>query len=389
MARTSYQQGSVRKRRRSYGTVYELRYRLRDNEKWVEKTEELRDEKGNLCRSDKEAKRARDRRMNQINRLNNGHSATVAVFLDTLWREYMKKRKPSTAYTYNSIVNRHIRPAFADARIGGVTPADITNFMREREEQGVTASALNNVYAVLRVIFEVAAEYGLVETIPVRPKLHRPVVERREKPALTAEQVQGFFNSLPPDYWLACAVAAVTLIRRGELAALRWSNLDFATRTLSITNNLWRGHLLTPKTKGSAKSFQLPDVLFDLLLEHYAASRWKGPGDFIFCKEDGSPLNPDKLIARVLHPALKKAGVEPQPHVHGWHLLRHTGATLLYMLTKDLKLVQNYARHANITTTGDIYVHGTLTREPGEMMVRAILPAFRGLPVVQGGELPS
>lgn len=142
---------------------------------------------------------------------------------------------------------------------------------------------------------------------------------RKAKPALSAEQISAVLSKVPDEYRTLFTCAALTGLRCGELLALRWSNVDFASRKLSITHNLWRNQLVSPKTEGSVASMHLPDALSDSLLEHLPHSAWTEPGDFVFCRSDGGPLDPNYLRKKVLYPALKAAGIEPGERSHGFH----------------------------------------------------------------------
>lgn len=380
MARQSYQKGSVEPRKRKHGLVYVLRYRLRQGGKWIEKTEEL---KG--ARTEKAACIAANKRMREINRLNNSDSMTVSDFINELWQKHLSKKKPSTISSYNSLIERFVIPTFGDRLVNTITPAELTLFFSSLEKQGHKGQYLLNLYSLMSAIFSLAVEYELIETNPIRPKLHRPEVSRKEKPVLTCEQIQVFLSKVPERYWLMLVLDAIIILRRGELTALRWLNLNCETRSLSITHNLWRGHLVRPKTSESEKVFMLPDDIFELLLKHREKSKFNRPEDFIFCNEDGSAIQPDHVIRSVIHPALKASGIEPQPYAYGFHLLRHSGATLLYGLTKDVKLVQSQARHSRLSTTTDIYIHGSeeIPREPSELLAKAILKNHGGLSVAR------
>ena len=378
LTKRTYPRGRIEKRKRVARTYYVLRYRLRDGSRWIEKTEEL--EAGTL----RDARTEGDRRMAEINQINNvttaSRAVTFSLFIKTFWSQYATRLKPSTRYSYQSILDSWIIPAFSELPIQTITPADITDLLNTLAGKSLSAKYLTNVYALLRVMFEVAIEYSLIESSPVRRRLHRPQgVEKKEKPALSAEQVSAVLAHIPTDHRALFVLLSITILRIGELLALRWSNLDFKGRTLTITHNLWRGQLVTPKTRASEKTFRLPRPVLAVLEIHRAASSRTGADDFIFSRSDGRPLDQDLLREGVFYPALKAAGINPESRTHGFHLLRHSGASILYQLTHDLKLVQSHARHAQVSTTGDIYVHlnSEAMDEAGEILAEAILPKFR------------
>jgi len=78
---------------------------------------------------------------------------------------------------------------------------------------------------------------------------------------------------------------------------------------------------------------------------------------FVFCKADGSPLNPDVLRRDVLYPALDRLGIPRSSRTAGFHTFRHSAASLINARTGNLKLAQKLLGHSNLSTTADVYTH--------------------------------
>jgi site-specific recombinase XerD len=87
------------------------------------------------------------------------------------------------------------------------------------------------------------------------------------------------------------------------------------------------------------------------------SSNHNRPKDFVFCKEDGSPLNPDVLRRDVLYPTLDRLGISRSSRSAGFHTFRHSVATIVNQKTGNLKLVQSLLGHSNLGTTADVYTH--------------------------------
>ncbi|HXG65487.1 MAG TPA: tyrosine-type recombinase/integrase [Blastocatellia bacterium] len=370
MARESYQKGRVEQRSRKTGVVYVLRYRLRKGDGWVEKTEEL---KG--CRNDKEAQKAADKRMVEINRMNNGAGGiTVQSFVQTHWAAYVANfgYKPSTAYNHQKLIDRYILPLLGDKDLTRIKPGDISEFFKQARKDG---KARVNLYSLLRLMFGIAEEFDLIEVSPVRPKLHRPVVEKREKPTLTVEEIKRLIACIEVEYQLLVICGATMGLRIGELQALRWQDVDFANRLLTINHTLWRKRLLEPKTRSSRRTMRIPEPLVELLAMQQNRSRWSGPDDFVFARDDGGPLDASNLRVFHLYPAMDRAGIARQKFTHGFHIFRHSAATMAYALTKDLRAAQDLLRHASLNVTADIYVHTGENRssEVAEALSRVIV----------------
>jgi integrase len=377
--RSSYQTGSIVTRYRDDGTEYYLlRYRVRDpsaKSGWKEKTEVL------ASTAKKKALEEGQKRMREINKINQSSprpSLTFESFANGLWRSFVanKNYKPSTVSSYQSMLDNYVLPLLGKKLLNQIGPEQVTSFLEDVRAGGVSSKYLLNLYTLVRLMFEVAVEYDLIEVNPVRKKLHRPSWERKEKPALSAEEIRRVIERVPERYRMLFVLVALTGLRVGELLALRWRNVFTDSRLLTITHSLWKGQLVSPKTKSSMRSIRLPAMLVRLLQDHRAVSKWIGPDDFVFCREDGSPLNPDYLRKDVLYVAIASAGIERVSREHGFHLFRHSAASIVHAETRDLKAAQELLGHSRIDTTADVYVHTSeaVAEEATETLARAIIP---------------
>jgi integrase len=286
----------------------------------------------------------------------------------------MERGKVSTVSTYRSMLKSHVLPAWGHRLIDSILPQDITLFFNAREKEGLSDKYRLNLYGLLNVMFELAIQYDLIESSPVRRKLHRPSVERREKPVLTAEQIRNVISAIPSEYQALALCIAITGLRIGELLALRWRNIDFTNRRLSITHNLWRGRLVSPKTEASRRTLHLPDALAEILQAHRSRSCWDSPEDFVFCSKQGKPLDPDYLRKCVLYPAMRAVEIEPGERTHGFHMFRHSAATIVEASTRDRALASELLGHTQASTTQS-YVHVERAAERAtELLAREIAP---------------
>jgi len=116
----------------------------------------------------------------------------------------------------------------------------------------------------------------------------------------------------------------------------------------------------------------------------YQSSIWSGADDFVFGKSDGAPLNADELRLGVLYPALKRVGIERGPNSHGFHLFRHSAASIVHEETRDMSLAQRLLGHSRLSTTADIYAHTESEAELAtEILAREIMGTC-GLTVAEG-----
>ena len=280
-------------------------------------------------------------------------------------------------------------PAFGAKLLKEITPADITGFFGAREKEGWTGSFKRTIYALLRVMFEVALDYGLIHSSPVKRKLHRPSVERREKPILTVEEIRRVVEAISEEHRPLFLCLALTGLRIGELLALRWQSIDFENNRLTVTHTLWRRQLLSPKTAASKRILHMPASLASVLRTQMRRSEFNEPGDFVFASLDGSPFSADNLRLCILYPALEVAGVVRSRSTHGFHLFRHSAASIVHACTRDIALAQELLGHTRLSTTADIYTHTrTAAEQATETLAREILSDC-GPAVVQGSDFVS
>jgi integrase len=112
---------------------------------------------------------------------------------------------------------------------------------------------------------------------------------------------------------------------------------------------------ISPKTSGSVPTVPFGDGLAQPLLECYQTAVHKQLKDFVFCKRDGTPLNPDVLRKDVLYPVLDRLGIPRASGVSGFHTFRHSAASFINAQTGNLKLAQKLLGHSTIDMRADVY----------------------------------
>lgn len=291
---------------------------------------------------------------------------TVQHVVDALWRPYLDRKqvKPSTKRSYDCELRVHILPALGAMRIADVSPLHIERLLQSRLEGGSSPKTVRNLVGLLQSIFSLAVDNDLIPRSPVRDR-HKPRVTRSEKPVWTPQQLKLIVDSVPKINRSLFQCAMLTGARLGELLGLQWKNVDFETQKLEIKQALWEGQLVQPKTEGSVRVIYFGPSLLGALTSQRQNSNHNDPSDFVFCKDDGSPLNPDVLRRDVLYPALDRLGITRNRRAAGFHTFRHSAATIVNQKTGNLKLVQKLLGHSNLSTTADVYTHTSADADRG------------------------
>lgn len=174
---------------------------------------------------------------------------------------------------------------------------------------------------------------------------------------------------------LPIMLAALCGLRRGEVCALRWCDIDLKKNTLRVERSLCRvnGEIVIklPKSDTSIREIQMPSIVNKTIKKHYKTmleNKIKygdnySSEDFLISNELGEFMDPDYL-SHSFSLTLEKAGLE---HIR-YHDLRHTNATIMLTQGVPLKVASERLGHSTINITADLYSHVTrdLDKEASE-----------------------
>ena len=304
-------------------------------------------------------------------------------WMDFWYQTYIKSGlRPATQNTYESTIYQHIIPQLGKIPLCQLTQKDLQQFYAHlkkegrlvRTEQygkGLSDRMVRMCHAKCRAALDQAVQENLIQTNPaVGCKL--PPKRSREMQVLSRQELQRFLIQAKADgYFELFLLDLSTGLRRGELLALQWSDLDLDTGTLSVTKQVYevngKMQLSVPKTKASIRKLVLPPAVVEVFREYRktAKSRWLFPSP----KNLDMPLTPGSMLRR-LHIILERARCKQIR----FHDLRHTFATMALENGMDIKTLSAMLGHVSAATTLDIYTHVT-----GDMQTEAAAKIDRGL----------
>lgn len=318
-------------------------------------------------KTQKEAKQAERNLLLDVEENGFGHVSEKQTFENValLWLEsYQMTVKPTTYQNTKSYLEILVKDYFNNILIENLTVLKLQKITIELSKRYL------NYTIHLSVINRVLKYAVLLDIIKANPldKVIRPKQQekREKKKALTKEELTEFLDLAEkyasPILFVAWWTLAYTGLRRGELLALEWSDIDFENRTLRVERTLVRisGQLSTqsPKTKKSRRVITLDPRTIEIL-KNWRLKQKKilfkngaGKSELVFSNSSGGYLMESRLRDE-LRKFLKKHGL-PIITVHS---LRHTHASILFEAGIEAKQIADRLGHSRIQTTLDMYTH--------------------------------
>jgi len=266
---------------------------------------------------------------------------------------------PSTVANYRSMIERHIIPALGHLPLSALQPLHLQELYLDRLERGrvrggggVSRRTVVLIHTVLQAALKQAVKWQLLSRNPA-DAVDVPRRQRSKVRTLNDEELARFLEPVSGhrDEHLI-RMALYTGVRRGELLALKWEDVDLDAKVLRVRHGLVRAggemHLSGPKTRKSRRQIALSDTAVALLKEIRRSQteqklrlgpRYQDHGH-VFCNPDGSLIDPSSVTHRFTKLA-RAAGFLGLR----FHDLRHTHASLLLMQGIHPKVVQNRLGH--------------------------------------------
>ena len=279
--------------------------------------------------------------------------------------------KPSTLRDYRSIVEAHLVPRFGAERIEDITPAMIEEW-RASFGPHLAARTKNKWLVVLHGIFRRAQT---VWKLPINPVAG--IEKHRQRSSgdidvFSPEEVLALVRAAGDAQDAAIYLtAAFTGLRRGELLALRWRDVDFVGQAIRVRASYAGGQVTSPKS-GKVRSVPMAPDVATALAGLGQRERWTGDDDLVFVGTVGGHVDGSALRRRYLD-TLQRAGLRPLR----FHDLRHTFGTRM-IAKADIRRVQEWMGHADVQTTMK-YLHYA----PRDDDAALVAEVFRTQPIAE------
>jgi integrase len=278
---------------------------------------------------------------------------TVKEFIERWVDEVVRERNAeSTHRSYAERIRIDIVPHLGDTPLTKLTPQHVQRWMSTLREAGRSARTVQYDRAILRIALNQAMRWGLVAR-NVAALSSPPSVKRTAIEPLTPEQAQKLIAQVRGTRWQALYQIALGLgLRKGEIMALRWPDIDFTDGRLTVRR---------AKTRAGERTLELPQVLVAALRFHQEfqaeeqqalGADWN-PNQLVFCSEAGTAYHSSNLH-KSFKGHLRRAGLPTRIRFHD---LRHSCAGYLLSEGVPLKTVSDILGHSQISITADFYGH--------------------------------
>jgi len=294
---------------------------------------------------------------------------TVAEWIDCWYENFIKPNlRETTRNQYESFIRHHIKPYVGSTPLTKLSALDLQKIYNKLKTSGriqtdhalpnpgLSAKTVRSIHMMLSSCLEKAVAERLIPTNPAHG-CTIPPKEKQEMKILPPEQIGKFLAEAHRAGYLPMFFLELTSgLRRGELLALLWADVDTANNTIFVSKQVIRVNgalkVLPPKTKNAVRRIVLPRQTIELLIaehERHPDSQLLFPSP-----KTGGHLDPP-AVARKLKTLLKRAGIDEIR----FHDLRHTFATVSLQSGVNVKALSHNLGHYSAGFTLDTYTHVT------------------------------
>ena len=310
-------------------------------------------------------------------------SITFQDWIEEFLVSYKKNEIKITTYEgYMRIYRKHIEDSqIGKTALNQVTTEMLQRYYNDKLNDGYNSKTVRGIGIVIGAALNMAVKLKMLSENPNR-YTSIPKKKKYEASVLSAKEVRQIVNNAKSEELYPIVVTTVyTGMRKGEVMALKWENVDFQKRRIYIKNSLCKidgdqldekGHrharyeILEPKTKESKRMVPMMDEVYEALMlqkERQESDKQRYQEIYldqglVFADACGNYL-PQRQFMDKYHTFLKKYNITDIR----FHDLRHTFATLLIESDISMKVVQELLGHSTITTSMDIYTHISDTKK--------------------------
>lgn len=291
-----------------------------------------------------------------------GRSRVSFRTVATQWLEtVVPMYKHSTQKNHRHNLEKHLLPRFGEQPMCDITREEIQAYVAHLTAVGYAPRSVDHIHDTLSAVLRTAVKWGHLQDNPARqvdlPKLRNV----RPKWVFTVDQAKALLEAMPPLARTMVGLALLLGLRRGELFALRWRDVDEANHVLSVREAVYEGTFDTPKTEAGVRQIPLAPAARQLVAEWRTHVKDAAPEALLFATWSGKPISPNNVLRRWVYPACEAVGARRA----SWLTFRRTYCSWAHEKGVPAKVVAQLMGHAKVDTTLNIYtqvVDGSLRR---------------------------
>lgn len=259
---------------------------------------------------------------------------------------------------YQQILTRHGKKTMDQ-----VTAVDVINHLTTAKSQGYSATVVNSIRSLYRMIFDYAIANDYAKYNPVTSVRLPKGLKHGKRTAPTDDQIRTIFRNVDAPFGLFAFLLLCTGLRKSEALALTWEDVDFAKKEITVNKSLdyptgSKPTVKAPKTEAGFRVVPMVDILKEKLLEARAVSA----SPYLFPSPDSNRAGAGggMMTLRAYDGAWERyclaAGLveDGKPSVTA-HNLRHGTATLMFEMEVDELTAQRILGHSRVEITREIY----------------------------------
>ena len=295
----------------------------------------------------------------------------------------------ATKTIYRDFLTRWVRPIWGRLNIRAVRTIAVENWLRKllrANGSSLAPSTKAKIRNLMSVLFNHAIRHKWLGQGRNPILLVRQSAKRQRIPEwLEPEELRALLSQLDRGFRAMVFLDAATGLRRSELLALKWGDIEFESQQIVVQRSIYRNVVGNCKTEASKKPVPMDPILAAELWAWKQQSSYNQPYDWVFASprtKGKNPYWPDIVLSRVVRPAATRAGIRKRV---GWHTFRRSFSTILIGNGENVKVVQELMRHSNCRCTLEIYSQARIQakRDAQHRVIQMIAPWSGGATEVQ------
>ena len=274
----------------------------------------------------------------------------------------------TTLEQYKSVFKNVIQPfpPFQNVTLRGLTPGHIQTLYNNEIKRGVSPATVRKYHTNIRKCLQYAMQLDIIDRNPADRVILPKKQHKQVGSVYSAEEIYQLIEFFRGDVLETLIRLTATYgLRRSEICGLRWEAVDFKEGTISINHTAVssrKGVIYADATKSRSSCRTLPltnsmkDYLMEVRKKQQQEKEFLGPAyvdsGYVCVAADGTPLTPN-VVSMHFRCMIRKSGL---PYIR-FHDLRHSVATLLHSVGRDIQDIQGWLGHSDISTTANIYSH--------------------------------